>query len=80
MTRGSIREYTEAVRGRYLLASKEELAATYNSLNPVLLLKQIKDNLEHLRTAGEGPFYRQRKVKTYEASVTSFMTQPCPIR
>jgi len=51
-------------------AKREQLAATYNYLNPVLLLKQINDNLEHLWNLAEHPAHQQRKVKTYEASVT----------
>ena len=51
-------------------AKRQELATIYHGLNPVTLLKQINENLEHLWTLAQGPFYRQRKVKTYEVSVT----------
>ncbi len=51
-------------------AKQQELAATYHSLNPVLLLKQINDNLEYLWNLAERPVHQQRKVKTYEALVT----------
>ena len=34
-------------------AKKQELAATYHGLNPVLLLKQINDNLESLWNLAE---------------------------
>ena len=51
-------------------AKRQELAATYYSLNPVLLLKQINENLEHLWTMAERPAHQQRKVKTYQVSVT----------
>ena len=51
-------------------AKQQELATTYNYLNPVLLLKQINENLEHLWNLGERPVHQQRKVKTHQASVT----------
>ena len=51
-------------------AKRQELAATYNYLNPVLLLKQINENLEHLWNLAEHPAHQQRQAKTYKASVT----------
>jgi len=51
-------------------AKQEELATTYYGLNPVSLLKQINENLEHLWAMAEYPAHQQGKVKTYEASVT----------
>ena len=51
-------------------AERQELTATYHGLNPVLLLKQINKNLEHLWNLAERPVQQQRKVKTYKASVT----------
>jgi len=51
-------------------AKQQELATIYHGLNPVTLLKQINENLEHLWTMAEYPAHQQRKVKTYEASVT----------
>ena len=51
-------------------AKRQELAATYNYLNPVLLLKQINKNLEHLWNLAEHPAHQQRQAKTYKASVT----------
>ena len=51
-------------------AKQQELAATYHYLNPVTLLKQINEGLEHLWNLTERPAYQQRKVKAYEASVT----------
>ena len=51
-------------------AKQQELAATYYGLNPVLLLKQINENLEHLWNLAEHPAHQQRQAKTYEASVT----------
>ncbi len=49
---------------------RQELAATYHCLNPVTLLKQINENLERLWAMAEYPTHQERKVKTYEASVT----------
>jgi len=51
-------------------AKRQELAATYNYLNPVLLLKQINENLEHLWNLAKHPAHQQRQAKTYKASVT----------
>jgi len=51
-------------------AKRQELAVTYHGLNPVQLLKQINENLEHLWAMAEYPSHQQREVKTYEASVT----------
>ncbi len=51
-------------------AKRQELAALYHGLNPVLLLKQINENLEQLWAIGEYHVRQQKKVKTYEASVT----------
>jgi len=51
-------------------AKRQELAATYHGLNPVTLLKQINENLEYLWAMAEYPANQQRKVKTYEVSVT----------
>ncbi len=49
---------------------RQELAATYQGLNPVLLLKQINGNLECLWRLAERPTPKQEKTKTYTASVT----------
>ncbi len=51
-------------------AKQQELAAIYAGLNPVLLLKQINENLEHLWAMAQRPATQQRKPKTYAASVT----------
>jgi len=51
-------------------AKQQELAATYYGLNPVMLLKQINENLEYLWKLAERPAHQQRRVKTYEALVT----------
>jgi len=51
-------------------AKRQELATTYHGLNPVILLKQINENLEHLWAMAERPAHQQKKVETYEVSVT----------
>jgi hypothetical protein len=51
-------------------AKRQELAATYHGLNPVLLLSEINENLEHLWKLAERPAYQQSRMKTYKASVT----------
>ena len=51
-------------------AKRQELAATYHGLNPVLLLKQINENLEYLWNLAERSTHQQKKTKTYEVSVT----------
>ena len=51
-------------------AKQQELAVIYHGLNPVLLLKHINENLECLWNLAEHPGHRQKKVKTYQASVT----------
>jgi len=51
-------------------AKHQELTAMYHGLNPVSLLKQINENLEHLWNLAERPAHQQREVKTYEVSVT----------
>jgi len=61
-------------------AKQQELAATYHGLNPVLLLRQINESLESLWDMAEHPTNQQRRGKNHQASVTQFMTQPCPVR
>jgi len=61
-------------------AKRQEMAAVYHGLNPVSLLKQINENLEHLWKLAEHPICQQRKAKTCETSVTRFMTQSYPVR
>ncbi len=51
-------------------AKKQELAATYHYLNPILLLKQINGNLESLWRLADRPTSEHMKVKTYKVSVT----------
>ena len=53
-------------------ARRQELAATYHGLNPILLLEQISENLQSLWKLAEHPAYQQRKVKTQEVSVTVY--------
>ncbi len=49
MTRGSIREYTEAVRGRYIRASKEEMARLIKELESQM--RTAAKNLEFEKAA-----------------------------
>jgi len=56
-------------------AKRQELAATYHDLNPITLLKQINKNLERLWNLAKRTAYQQRKVNTYKALITCFMTQ-----
>ena len=51
-------------------AKREQLAATYHYLNPVLLLKQINENLESLWKLAEHANHQQRKAKTHKVLVT----------
>ncbi len=51
-------------------AKQQKLAATYHGLNPVLLLKQINENLESLWKLAERPGSQRTKAKAYEALVT----------
>ena len=51
-------------------AKQQELAATYHSLNPVTLLKQINEKLKCLWDTAERPGYQQGRTKSYEVSVT----------
>ena len=50
-------------------AKQVELAATYQGLNPVLLLRQINENLEHLWTLADRPA-PQLRARKGETSVT----------
>ena len=51
-------------------AKRQELATTYYGLHPVLLLKQINENLEKLWATAHYPARQAMKVNTYEAPVT----------
>ncbi len=44
-------------------AKQQELAATYHGLNPVLLLKQINENLESLWKLAECPVSQLKNVE-----------------
>ena len=46
-------------------AKRQDMAATYHGLNPVILLKQINENLEHLWNLGECTTHQKRRLKTY---------------
>jgi hypothetical protein len=50
-------------------AKQQELAATYHGLNPVLLLKQINENLESLWKLAVLPADQQRKANTQKVLV-----------
>ena len=63
--------YQRLLEAGVLTESKQqELAATYYGLNPVTLLKQINETLEHLWDLAGHPDQQQRRVKTYKALVT----------
>jgi hypothetical protein len=69
--------YQRLLRSGVLTEAKQQkLATTYYSLHPVLLLKQINENLEKLYATAYYPARQAMKVKTYGASVTRFMMQP----
>lgn len=51
-------------------AKQQQLAATYHGLNPVLLLKQINENLESLWKLAEHAGHQQRNTKTQKVLVT----------
>jgi len=66
--------YQRLLQSGVLHPSKQEsLEALYRSLNPARLLQQINQELERLWAFADHP---QRK----EASVTSLMRQPSPVR
>ena len=56
--------------GVFTEAKRQQLAATYSYLNPVLLLKQINENLEYLWNLAERPVHQQGRAKTRKALVT----------
>ena len=51
-------------------AKRRQLAATYHGLDPVRLLKQLNENLEHLWSLAERPITQHRRTKTNTVSVT----------
>jgi len=61
-------------------AKRQELAAVYHGLNPVILLQQINENLERLWDIARYPKHQQSGQGDNETWVTSFMTQACPVR
>ena len=60
-------------------AKQQELATTYHGLNPVLLLKQINENLECLWRLAEHP-REQYKAKSRDNSVTAIYEATMPVR
>ena len=63
--------YQRLLRSGVLTETKrQELATIYYGLHPVLLLKQINENLEKLWATAHYPARQAMKIKTYEASVT----------
>jgi hypothetical protein len=60
-------------------AKQQELAATYYGLNPILLLRQINENLERLWTLAEHPA-PQPKGRTKDNSVTMIYDATMPVR
>jgi len=54
---------------------KRELASIYAALNPVTLLKQIKEEVEHLWTLAEPPPSISKRCSSIPSSVTGIMTQ-----
>ena len=61
-------------------AKRQEMAAAYHGLNPVILLQQINENLERLWDIARYPKHEQSGQGDNETWVTSFMTQACPVR
>ena len=60
-------------------AKQQQLAAIYHGLNPVSLLKQINENLEHLWALAESPAPHQ-KGRPHNDSVTLIYDATMPIR
>jgi hypothetical protein len=60
-------------------AKQHELAAIYHGLNPIILVRQINENLEHLWRLAECPT-QLPKGRPHNKSVTPFMTQPSTLR
>jgi hypothetical protein len=58
----------------------QELASTYHHLKPVLLLRQINQNLERLWDLARYPTTRSMRGRSKEASVTGVMGQPLTVR
>jgi len=63
--------YQRLLESRVLSEAKQqELAATYRGLNPVLLLRQINQNLESLWKLAERPAGQIKRANAHEVSVT----------
>ncbi len=60
-------------------AKQQELAAAYHGLNPVLLLKQINENLEQLWRLTEH-LREQAKSRSHNNSVTAIYEATIPVR
>ena len=60
-------------------AKRQELAATYHGLNPVLLLRRINESLEHLWALAERPML-QPKAGARSNSVTVISEATMPVR
>lgn len=59
-------------------AKQQELAATYHRLNPVLLLRQLNENLEYLWRLARYPSTQPGKRE--KTSVTRIMRQPLTVQ
>ena len=51
-------------------AKRHELLAVYNGLNPMLLLRQLNENLESLWKLADHPTPRHGKTTNHNTSVT----------
>ena len=72
--------YQRLLKAGVLTETKQqELAAIYYGLNPVLLLKQINENLEHLWDLADYPT-QQRKARSRDNSVTTVYDATIPVR
>jgi hypothetical protein len=60
-------------------AKRQELATIYYGLNPVLLLKQINENLEYLWRLAERP-REQHKARSHNNSVTTIYNATIAVR
>ncbi len=60
-------------------ANQQELAVTYHGLNPVLLLKQINENLECLWRLAERP-HEQPKARSHSNLVTAIYEATIQVR
>ena len=73
--------YQRLLKAGVLTDGKQaELAATYHGLNPVLLLRQINENLQSLWKLAEHPGSQHTKTKDPGASVTAIYDATIPVR